>query len=75
MSLSFQKDFLNEEATFELNKSVEIKNKLITDDLIDKTDNQKKDKAYHFQKFKQYNLLEDKFITIVIIKIITIITR
>ena len=38
------KDFLNEEATYELSKIVEIENKLNRDDLIYKTDNKKKEK-------------------------------
>ena len=46
------KDFLNVKATYELNKVVEIKNKLHSDDLIYRTDNRKKDKTYDFQKFK-----------------------
>ena len=48
----FSKDFLNVKATYELNKVVEIKNKLHSDDLIYRTDNRKKDKTYDFQKFK-----------------------
>ena len=38
------KDFLNEEATYELSKIVEIENKLNRDDLIYKTGNKKKEK-------------------------------
>ena len=38
------KDFLNEEATYELTKIVEIENKLNRDDLIYKTGNKKKEK-------------------------------
>ena len=38
------KDFLNEEATYELTKTVEIENKLNRDDLIYKTGNKKKEK-------------------------------
>ena len=45
----FSKDFLIEEASYELNKIVEIENKLNRDDLIYKTVNKKKDKIY--QKF------------------------
>ena len=48
----FLKDFLNEEATYELNKIVEMENKLNRDNLIYKTGNMKKDKTYDFQKFK-----------------------
>ena len=48
----FSKDFLNEEATYELNEIVEMKNKINRDDLIYKTGNKKNDKAYDFQKFK-----------------------
>ena len=54
----FSKDFLNEEATFELNKIVEMKNKLNRDDLIHKTGNKKKDKTYVFQKFKTIRSFE-----------------
>ena len=45
----FTEDFLNEEATYELNKITEIENN--TDDLIYKTGNKRKDKTYDFQKF------------------------
>ena len=38
----FKKDFLNEEATYELNKTVENKNKLNRDNLIYKTVNKKR---------------------------------
>ena len=48
----FSKDFLNEEATHELNKIVEMENKLNRNDLIYKTSNKKKDKTYDFQKSK-----------------------
>ena len=48
----FSKNFLNEEATFELNKIVEMENKLNRNYLIYKTGNKKKDKIYDFQKFK-----------------------
>ena len=48
----FSNDFLNKEATYELNKIVEMENKLNRDDLIYKTGNKKKDKAYDFQQFK-----------------------
>ena len=48
----FSKDFLNEEATYELNKIVKMKNKINRDDLIYKTGNKKNDKAYDFQNFK-----------------------
>ena len=41
----FSKDFLNEEAIYELNKIVEMENKLNRDDLIYKTGNSKKDKT------------------------------
>ena len=50
--LYFSKDFLNEEATYELNKIVEMENKLYRKNLIYKTGNNKKDKTYDFQKFK-----------------------
>ena len=48
----FSKDFLYEEATYELNKIVEIENKIDGKELIYKTGNKKKDKTYDFQKFK-----------------------
>ena len=49
----FSNDFLNEEDTHELNKIVEMENKLNRKDLIYKTGNKKKDKTYHFHmKFK-----------------------
>ena len=48
----FSKDFLNEEATYELNKIVKMKNKINRDDLIYKTGNKKNDKVYDFQNFK-----------------------
>ena len=48
----FSKDSLNQEATYELNKIVEMENKLNRDDFIYKTGNKKKDKIYDFQKFK-----------------------
>ena len=48
----FLKDFLNEEATYELNKIVEMENKLNRDNLIYKTGNMKKNKTYDCQKFK-----------------------
>ena len=48
----FSKDFLNEEATHELNKIVEMENKVNRDDLIYKTGNKKKNETYDFQKFK-----------------------
>ena len=49
---SFSKDFLNEEATHQLNKIVEMENKLDRNDLICKTVKKKKDKTYYLQKFK-----------------------
>ena len=48
----FLKDFLNEEATHELNRNVEMENKLNKDNLIFKTGNKKKDNTYDFQKFQ-----------------------
>ena len=48
----FSKDFLNEGATYELNKSVKMKNKQNRDNLIYKTGNKKKNKSYDFQKCK-----------------------
>ena len=48
----FSKDFLNEEAKYEVNKDVEMENKLDRNDLIYKTGNKTKDKKYDFEKFK-----------------------
>ena len=50
----FLKHFLNEEATCEFNKIVEMHNKLKTSrvDLIYKTGNKKNDKTYDFQTFE-----------------------
>ena len=50
----FSKDFLNEEATYELKNivGIEMKNKLNGANLICKTRNKEKDKAYDFEKFK-----------------------
>ena len=48
----FSKYFLNEEATHELNRTVEMENKLDRNDLIYETSNKKKDKTYDFQNFK-----------------------
>ena len=52
IALLFSKDFLNEEATYKLNKIVEMKKKLNRDDLIYKPRNREKDKTYYFQQFK-----------------------
>ena len=46
------KDFLNVEATYKLNKTVEIENKFDRNDLSYKTGNKKKDKTFDFQNFK-----------------------
>ena len=48
----FSKDFLNEEAKYEVNKDVEMENKLDRNDLIYKTGTKTKDKKYDFEKFK-----------------------
>ena len=48
----FSKYFLNEEATHELNGTVEMENKLNRNDLIYEASNKKKDKTYDFQNFK-----------------------
>ena len=48
----FGKNFLNEEAKYQLNKFVEIEKKVSKDDLICKTINNKRDKMYYFSKFK-----------------------
>ena len=44
----FSKHFLNEEATYELSKIVEMENKLERNHLIYKTGNRKNDKTYDF---------------------------
>ena len=52
------KDFLNEEATYELTKIVEIENKLNRDDLIYKTGNKKKEKIMReFIRKIYYNMM------------------
>ena len=48
----FSKYFLNEEATYELTKIVEIENKLDGNNLFYKTGNKKNDKTYDFQTFE-----------------------
>ena len=48
----FPKNFLNQEATYEINEIKKMENKLNRADLIYKTGNKKKDKANVFQKFK-----------------------
>ena len=57
----FSRDFLIEEAKDELNKIIEMENKLNRDDFIYKTGSKK---TYNFQKFKR-NLLEEKFIIMI----------
>ena len=59
------KDSLNEEGTYELNKIVEMENKLNGDNLVYETSNKKKDKTYDFQMFKQCDLLEEKYLAII----------
>ena len=49
----FSKDFLNEEATYELNKIVKVKNKRNRGNLIDETGYKKKGKTYDFKSLKQ----------------------
>ena len=52
------KDFLNEEATYELSKIVEIENKLNRDDLFYKTGNKKKEKIMReFIRKIYYNMM------------------
>ena len=51
-SLCFSKDFLNEEATYKLNRMVEMENKLDRNDLTYKTGNKRKNKTWDFGKFK-----------------------
>ena len=46
------KYFLHKEATYELKKFLEIKNKLNRDNLIYKTGNKKNDETFDFQKFE-----------------------
>ena len=48
----FSKDYLNEEATYQLNKTAEMENELDRNYLIYKTGNKKKDKTYDFRNFK-----------------------
>ena len=48
----FSKDYLNEEATYQLNKTAEMENELDGYYFIYKTGNKKKDKTYDFWKFK-----------------------
>ena len=49
----FSKDFLNEEAIYELSKIIEMKNELNRDNFISKTGDKKKDNTYDFQEFKK----------------------
>ena len=49
--LFLSKNCVNEKAACELNKIVQMKKKFNRDDLIYKTGNKKKDKAYDFRKF------------------------
>ena len=46
------KEFLNEDVTPELNKIVEMENKLNRSNLINKTENKKKDKIFDLKMFK-----------------------
>ena len=48
----FSKKFLTGEAIYELNKIVEIEQKINRDNLIYRLGDKKKDKRYDFQKFK-----------------------
>ena len=61
----FSKDYLNEEATYELNKTTAMEKKPDRNDLMYKSSNNKKDKTFDFQKSKQQGLLEETFITII----------
>ena len=54
----FSKNFLNEEATYELNKIVKVENKFDRNNLIYKTGNKKSDKTYEFQKYKTIRSFE-----------------
>ena len=60
----FSKDFINEEAIYELNKIVKIENNFNRDNIY-KTGNKKKDKTCDFQKFKTIRSLEEKFVMII----------
>ena len=53
------KDFVNEEATYELSKIVEMENKLNRDYLIYKTDNMKKDKTFKSFKSQAFKSLKE----------------
>ena len=55
----FSKDYLNEEATYELNNIVAMGNKLDRNYLNYKTENKKKDKTYDFQKFKNNKICRE----------------
>ena len=55
----FSKDFLNEEATYELNNIVAMGNKLDRNYLNYKIENKKKDKTYDFQKFKNNKICRE----------------
>ena len=46
------KEFLNEETTPELNKILEMENKLKRNNLINKTENKKKDKLFDLKMFE-----------------------
>ena len=48
----FSKDYLNEDATYQLNKTAEMEIELDRNYFIYKTGNKKKDKTYDFWKFK-----------------------
>ena len=56
----FSKHFLNEEATYELNKIEEMENKLNIANLIYKAGNKKNYKTYDFQKFKKLRFFGSK---------------
>ena len=48
----FSKHFLSEKAVYEFNEIKEIEPEINRDDLVHKTGNKKRDKAYGFQKLK-----------------------
>ena len=54
----FSKDFLSEEAVYELSKNKELEQKSSRDYLIYKPGNKKKDKTYDFQRFKTITSFE-----------------
>ena len=58
-------NYLNEEATYEINEILEKENKLDINDLVYKTGNEKRFKRLVCKSLKQQDLLKDKFITMI----------